>query len=525
MHAESLNAEQRNALLPIARIPSDTLLIIFSLLAADLKHSLIDAPSSYQLEDLSWVTVTHVCRYWRHVAIQNARLWADNLIVPFLFGKRWVPTFLSRAEQAPLTIYQLNVGPYDYPNPFDLEFILANLAHIRVLRLCLDDADLHALCTPAPLLEYFETSVRWPLNRLLNSAEALPPVLPHGLFGGAAGAPALRHLRLYGDSTMSWTSPLLAGLVSLEISTGASSGGRAAEIVDIVDALDRMPSLERLVLHLYQVSDNERVDVPPPRRVVALACLRDLDLATGTAAAALLLAHITLPTDATVHCTLDGQDVADPVPETAAILAAAATCLFHSAAASRLHLQLADVGSYIPIELKAWRSTDAYTDPPALSLRFHPHVDHYQEENVSAMVRTVLEALASEHLEELAVGGDGLVGTWVDALGRARRLRRLRVERAAACTLFTAPRGDLLPALSLLSIAGVDLRFGSGADVAMADGLVRYLEARVGAVVEGLAEVDVVACEVDDELVRRAREAVPGLVMRWRSEDGDGAEL
>ncbi|KAI0046186.1 hypothetical protein FA95DRAFT_1413846 [Auriscalpium vulgare] len=527
MHAESLNAEQHNALLPIARIPPDILITIFSLLAAGLKDVFIN--ESYKLEGLDWLAVTHVCRSWRHVAIQDARLWADNLIVPFLFGQRWVSTFLSRAQQAPLTIYQGNLRRPDYQNPFDLEFVIANLARIRVLRLRFEDADLHALCTPAPLLEYFHTTLDASFKRLSYPVDDVSPSLPHGLFGGAAGAPVLRHVcaTIHISMPMSWTSPLFAGLTSLEVSAYIPrSGGPAAEIAAIVDALDRMPSLERFVLSLYQ-SREQWVEVPPSRRIVALAGLRDLDLDADTVPAALLLSHITLPADATVNCVMNAYDVDNPVPETAAVFAAAATCIFHSAAASRVHLNLADFGRRILIELKAWRSTDAYTSPPAFSLKLCPHRDHPGGGNASARLRTVMAALASENLEELALCGDGPVATWVhhDALERARRLRRLTVEGRAAFALFAVPRGDILPALSVLSIAGVDLRTVSDAGVTMEDRLVRYLEARADAGAEGPAEMDVVACEVDDEFVRRARAAVPGLVVRWRKDDGEGAEL
>ncbi|KAI0046184.1 hypothetical protein FA95DRAFT_1560367 [Auriscalpium vulgare] len=525
MHAESHNAEQINFILPIARISPDTLIIIFRVLAADMKHDADRWSEEDRLYDLDWITVTHVCRYWRRVAIQDARLWADNFIVPFLFGERWIPTFLSRARQVPLTIYQLNAGRYDYDdlNPFDLEFILANLERIRGLRLYLDDDDLHALCTPAPLLEYFETAARRPFDVIYDpEGDTVLPVIPHGLFGGAAGAPALRHVRTYGDhvSTMPWTSPLLAGLVSLEIS-------RPAEM-DLISALDRMHSLERLVLHLLPAIDDQWVKVPTPRRAVALKSLRNLDLTTDAATATLLFARITLPADstATVRCSLHSQDVVDLVRETTAFLAAATTCIFHSAAASRVHLQLPDVIRTFDrtVLVTAWRSRAAYTDTLALNVILNPYFGFWPGDDMSYMAPTVLKALVSEHLEELELCSDIPGDAWVDTLGRAQRLRRLRVERAAACTLFTALSGDLLPALSVLSIAGVDLRPGS-ADVAIAEGLVRYLEARAGAGVDGPEEMDVVACEVEDEFARRVREAVPGLVVRWRREDGEGAEV
>ncbi|KAI0042352.1 hypothetical protein FA95DRAFT_584719 [Auriscalpium vulgare] len=61
MNAES-DHHVHTALLPIARIPPDTLMTIFSPLAADVKNFFLrsDVSSSYPLKDLSWVTVTHV---------------------------------------------------------------------------------------------------------------------------------------------------------------------------------------------------------------------------------------------------------------------------------------------------------------------------------------------------------------------------------------------------------------------------------------------------------------------------------
>lgn len=75
---------QANALTPACRIPAEVLVEIFK--CDDLAKYTGDAciflgiDRPYGLE-LGWILVTHVCRYWREVALHSQALWAN--IVPF----------------------------------------------------------------------------------------------------------------------------------------------------------------------------------------------------------------------------------------------------------------------------------------------------------------------------------------------------------------------------------------------------------------------------------------------------------
>ncbi|KAI0042526.1 hypothetical protein FA95DRAFT_1500023, partial [Auriscalpium vulgare] len=83
------------------RLPPELLAYIFALLAS------IDPPELYTLPmngSPGWLAATHVCQRWRRVALEDPTLWAANISVPFPLGPRWADRFLSRAQDAPLTI-------------------------------------------------------------------------------------------------------------------------------------------------------------------------------------------------------------------------------------------------------------------------------------------------------------------------------------------------------------------------------------------------------------------------------------
>ncbi|KAI0252264.1 hypothetical protein BJV78DRAFT_1124881, partial [Lactifluus subvellereus] len=60
---------RRNALAPISLLPSELLAQIFHF------HAL-DEPSWSNRKSFGWMKVTHVCRYWRQVALEDSSLWA-----------------------------------------------------------------------------------------------------------------------------------------------------------------------------------------------------------------------------------------------------------------------------------------------------------------------------------------------------------------------------------------------------------------------------------------------------------------
>ncbi|KAI0045060.1 hypothetical protein FA95DRAFT_1456890, partial [Auriscalpium vulgare] len=88
-----------NTFAPVASLPPEVLAEIFTCLSA------IDLPSNPLAQNpwsdphYGWLAVTFVCRHWRQIALQHARLWAD---IDLSHGCDRVHTFSARAKKAAL---------------------------------------------------------------------------------------------------------------------------------------------------------------------------------------------------------------------------------------------------------------------------------------------------------------------------------------------------------------------------------------------------------------------------------------
>ncbi|KAF6756790.1 hypothetical protein DFP72DRAFT_809833, partial [Ephemerocybe angulata] len=57
--------------------------------------------------DTSWISVTHVCRLWREVALDCSRFWSDLNSVP----PRFMEFALARSKGAPITVHTSDDTP------------------------------------------------------------------------------------------------------------------------------------------------------------------------------------------------------------------------------------------------------------------------------------------------------------------------------------------------------------------------------------------------------------------------------
>ncbi|KAI0280970.1 hypothetical protein BC826DRAFT_1180605 [Russula brevipes] len=85
----------RNTLAPVSVLPAEVLAHIFHLVA------LADS-SRPRMGSLKWIGVTHVCRHWRQVALNDSSLWAR--ISGSMTNTTWISETLARARNAPLAI-------------------------------------------------------------------------------------------------------------------------------------------------------------------------------------------------------------------------------------------------------------------------------------------------------------------------------------------------------------------------------------------------------------------------------------
>ena len=143
---------QMNSLVPIFRIPSETLSAIFRELLKIYwkqrpKHGIgwessdDDDAEPRNFHPVPWIAVTYVCHVWREVAINDSRLW-DHLKIHVAdnFGQRQtryspylIQEVLTRAGELPLVV-ELDGQPNLRPeNDFILDPLLQNFHRIDTL--------------------------------------------------------------------------------------------------------------------------------------------------------------------------------------------------------------------------------------------------------------------------------------------------------------------------------------------------------------------------------------------------------
>ncbi|KAF7797575.1 hypothetical protein EIP86_008775 [Pleurotus ostreatoroseus] len=87
-----------NSLLPVSRLPSEILVNIF-----DECRGVEDRSYWWDLWRASWLVCTHVCQYWRHVALSAPMLW-NNVGIGPLTDEEELKTWLDRSGTATLEV-------------------------------------------------------------------------------------------------------------------------------------------------------------------------------------------------------------------------------------------------------------------------------------------------------------------------------------------------------------------------------------------------------------------------------------
>jgi F-box-like len=122
--AVQLLCSLRNALVPISILPPEVLARVFHFL------SLEERPCSGK-QKLGWIRATHVCRFWRQVALGDSSLWARISGIPT--NLELISEMLARARNTPLDI---DIDLDGTPSPEVLLLMFPpHLSHTRRLRL------------------------------------------------------------------------------------------------------------------------------------------------------------------------------------------------------------------------------------------------------------------------------------------------------------------------------------------------------------------------------------------------------
>ncbi|KAI0311244.1 hypothetical protein OF83DRAFT_1151684 [Amylostereum chailletii] len=329
---------RRNALASISRLPPEVLSRIFSIHAInqppgsdnyvwDDKDEEADPPSMSQVQ-LGWITVTHVCRHWRQLALDQPCLWTE---ICFALGNRWVEEMLVRSRAAPI-VFERDIPPAlsprnaqhavpadagTRPPPDEKTMLAGHMSHIQQLKLRAPYATMQRLVKsftgPAPLLEGLSLTS-------LASIEAL--TLPFALF--ATHTPRLRRVLLNGFRFL-WSSSLFHGLEHLHVTSpvnlsnpasgappqpGSGPDAVAPETADsasttlsrFLDVLRNLPHLQSLVLKNCLP---DRLDPPGDVPAAPLPHLSLLGLEGTVHDCTRLLRHLVLPSSTALdlHCS------------------------------------------------------------------------------------------------------------------------------------------------------------------------------------------------------------------------------
>jgi len=189
---------RRNLLCPVSRLPPEVLSEVFLELAEQLQ-----AQDRFKV-DLKWISVAHVCRLWRDIALQHGRLWGK---IDTTKPDR-TRVFVDRSKGAPLAVRQSFIGSLaELPTAFTDPSYRYRELHLRAKEGQLGPNVLQILNSPihAPVLESIalEVSDNYP-------EYTLPPTVFD------YKAPALTRLQLQ-NVRMEWPTSLFPSLTHLSI--------------------------------------------------------------------------------------------------------------------------------------------------------------------------------------------------------------------------------------------------------------------------------------------------------------------
>ncbi|TFK21600.1 hypothetical protein FA15DRAFT_645343 [Coprinopsis marcescibilis] len=241
---------------------------------------------SMQMWTRQRLRISHVCRYWRNVALECPKIWS----VIDVTSARVTQAFLERSKQTDLS---LNVWKRVGTFPSEIEALLRDVlgkqAHrLRSLKFKGDSTfveNLLKIPTSAPNLEFLAVEQGGYYDHINLDSSVLKE-----------GAPRLRELRLR-NSSISWTSPLLAGLTSLHISTNVGASTQAPTSEQFIQAVNNMPYLKSLELETCLPTPDS---FSPHLKPAPLTSLQDLSLKGSFVGCAVALKCLQLPTTAKI---------------------------------------------------------------------------------------------------------------------------------------------------------------------------------------------------------------------------------
>lgn len=270
-----------NTLPPISKLPPEVLREIF------FQHKAL-----YVFPEkgaTTWQSVSHVCRYWRLLALQCSSLWTS---IRLSDKDKCIDEFLVRSNQLPLSVQW---AVYPSKSGATERVLATEMTRIEDLHLTLYYVYPHQTPNPltadsAPLLRRLSLNTNTKHNRVDDNLSICSNILYNG------AAPQLQDLRI-SSIDFRWLPgfrhPNMRELRILR------APGVSVTVQDITAALDAMPLLEVLILH-RGLPDN----IPPLQHgdhIVTLRQLRSIAIAGISFECANFLTYLEFPSDSSIR--------------------------------------------------------------------------------------------------------------------------------------------------------------------------------------------------------------------------------
>ncbi|KAJ4469563.1 hypothetical protein J3R30DRAFT_3304062, partial [Lentinula aciculospora] len=279
---------RRNLLAPISQLPAEILCTIFLFCSVADPLTGTTYPADYRWR---WITVTHISRLWRDIALSCPALWSK----PEFTKTEWAYEMIRRSKMAPLII---EVTPNNWITPRVVDAVSEGLKHLpRINEIHLSvsrenmDKLLSGINHPAPFLRTLFLDIS--RNDPYYHSRAEPYILPGDFLGGDASR--LSHIELT-RCHLRWDSSLLRNISFLKVH---NPGPPAPTLDQFIDALAGMPQLE--VLDLENTLPGTPLTKATERPGVTLLRLRKLRTVGALNECAIFLEHVVLPPNATIH--------------------------------------------------------------------------------------------------------------------------------------------------------------------------------------------------------------------------------
>lgn len=443
-----------NALAPISRLPLETLCTIFSLATGTYSCN----ESSGAAPNGGMISVSHVCKHWRNVALSCPTLWSAinfNTLIP-----ECIPEFLSRSQEVPLSISWIIKDSYSphFPTVGDepadknssLALVLRNqLWRVRSLSLVLhynrEDMVLRRLNVPAPLLE----SLNIHCTKFTELSSEAYEVVHQNLASGK-----LRRLDLT-CIPMTWSQVSLPHLTHLSITGRLHFDAHSHTNVGLLlDAISRMPMLESLASQ--GALAHPSVDASTESTQMTLPHLRSLRLTEHVFNCIRILDAMVVPS--LNHLCMDVQgneDIVTVAQQLASAVAAKAGGSYTFGTVTvdfGLHTTGGHLCAYgdvydIATIYKLFRAEDK-TCLPALNVRFGDL--EVRGTDLHAILCEICRLLPLDSVLTLLVGGSRILPDfWMVLLPKAHHVESLLISDSGMSGELTFPE-VLTPSLSQL---------------------------------------------------------------------------